>query len=154
MKCLGVTAVATCLFIGLTALAADAPPAAGEATWLESWTKATEAAKAAKKPILVAFIGSDWCSDSKKLDKEVFSTKEFNDWAQKSVILLKLDFPHHTPQDAAIKKQNEDMAAKYKVKGYPTVLLLNAEGKQLGQGGYQDGGPVKWTASITKMLPK
>jgi len=136
---------------------APAPAAAAkkdDGAWTESWDKAIEAAGKANKPILADFTGSDWCSWCQKLDKEVFSTKEFRDWAQKNVILLKVDYPKYTAQDAAIKKQNEDLAKKYKIQGYPTILFLNEDGKTLGKSGYLEGGPEKWIPAAEKVINK
>ena len=40
------------------------------------------------------------------------------------------------------------LAQKYGVRGLPTILLLNKEGKKVGQTGYQDGGPAKYVKSL------
>ena len=99
--------------------------APAESGWLVSWDKAVEQSKKTGKPILADFTGSDWCGWCIKLKKEVFSTPEFTEWAGKNVILLELDFPRKTKQDDAIKKQNKDLMTKYKIKGFPTVLILD-----------------------------
>ena len=41
-----------------------------------------------------------------------------------------------------MKKANSALKEKYKVNGFPTFVVLNAEGKEIGrQVGYSEGGP-------------
>ena len=124
----------------------------------DGWGEDFEAAKAAaakdKKPILVDFTGSDWCGWCIKLDKEVFSKKEFKDYAKENLVLLSLDFPHEKRQSSKIKKQNEALEKKYGVQGYPTILLLDAEGNVIGKTGYQEGGAAKYVEHLKAILAK
>jgi thiol:disulfide interchange protein len=97
----------------------------------EGWTtdldKAFERAKAEKKSVLVEFTGSDWCPPCIAMRKNVFSTKEFVTAASKKYILVELDFPKGDP---AVAKKNQPFADKYKIEGFPTVILFTAEGKE------------------------
>ena len=124
-------------------------------SWLTSFDAAKAAAKKDNKVILADFTGSDWCGWCIKLDEEVFSKPEFQTWADKKVVLLKLDFPRKTELPAELKEQNEGLAKQFGIKGFPTILFLDADGKQLGQLGYQKGGPAKWIeAAEAQMAPK
>jgi protein disulfide-isomerase len=69
-------------------------------------------------------------------------------------VLVKLDFPRSKPQSAAEKKQNQELAQKYEVRGYPTIVVLDSKGKQLGELGYQKGGAAKWIESLEKVTKK
>ena len=84
--------------------------------------------------------GSDWCGWCIKLDKEVFSKEEFKKYASENVVLFLADFPSRKKQAPEVKKQNEALSRGYGVKGFPTVLLLSAEGKVLARTGYRKGG--------------
>lgn len=112
--------------VGVAALTASA-----FASSLEGWStdldKALEKAKAEKKSVLVEFTGSDWCPPCIAMRKNVFSKKEFVDAASKKFILVELDFPKGDPD---LKKKNMPFAEKYKIEGYPTVILLTPEGKE------------------------
>ena len=102
-----------------------------------------------KKLVLVNFTGSDWCSWCKKLQKEVFTTKEFDEYAKKKLVLVEIDFPNQKKQSPDLKKANEALQSKYKAEGFPTIVVLNGEGKELWrQVGYMPGGPSAW---ITKL---
>lgn len=135
------------------ALAASAFLGAAEGGWLTDIAKAKAEAAKAGKPILIDFTGSDWCGWCVKLKKEVFDTPEFTAWAKDKVVLLEVDFPQKKEQSAEVKKANRALAESYKIEGYPTIVIADAAGKELGRLGYQKGGPAAWTASADKVIP-
>ena len=145
-------AVAVGLLFAQAGIAQDAKPAAAEPQWLASFDQAKAESQKSGKPILADFTGSDWCPPCMRLRKEVFDTQEFKDWAAKNVVLLELDFPRNKAQDEATKRTNAALAKQYKIEGFPTVLFLSADGTQLGQSGYQQGGPKPWIANAQKIL--
>lgn len=59
--------------------------------------------------------------------KNVFTKKEFVDAASKNFVLVELDFPNG---DKAVKEKNQPYAEKYKIEGFPTVILFNSDGKE------------------------
>jgi len=122
--------------------------------WHESWDDASKESKKTNKPILANFTGSDWCGWCKRLDKEVFNTPAFAAWAKKNVVLLELDYPMRKQQTAAIKQQNAQLASKYRVPGYPTILFLKSNGDVIGDYGYDSGGPAVWTKKASEILKK
>ena len=124
---------------------------ADEATWETNLPKAQAAAKAANKSVLLDFTGSDWCGWCIKLHKEVFSKPEFVEYAAKNLVLVEVDFPTKKKLSAEQKKANDALAAKYKIKGYPTIIVLNSDGKKVGELGYQPGGPEAFIASLEKL---
>lgn len=132
--------------------AADKAAAKADPVWLTDFSKAKEAAKADKKIILANFTGSDWCPWCVKLEAEVFGTDAFKTWAGKHVVLLRVDFPRKAAQDEAVKKANRALAEQYGIEGFPTVLYLDAEGKKLGQTGYQKGGPEAWIKKAGELV--
>jgi protein disulfide-isomerase len=130
------------------------PLAAQEPTWLTDFEAAKAAAKQEGKVILADFTGSDWCGWCIKLKDEVFSKPEFAEWAKQKVVLLELDFPKKTQLPAELAAQNQRLKKEYGIKGYPTILFLDADGKQLGQYGYDKGGPANWIKQAeAKMTP-
>jgi protein disulfide-isomerase len=64
---------------------------------------------------------------------------------------MEVDFPQTKPQSASVKGQNEKLQEKYRIQGYPTVVVLNGAGKELGQVGYQPGGAAAFIAEIEKL---
>ena len=138
------------LFAGLALLQAGAE----ELTWLTDVPKAVAQAKAEKKLVVLDFTGSDWCIWCKKLHSEVFSKPEFAEYAKKNLVLVEVDFPRGKKQSDALKKANGELQAKYKIEGYPTIIVLNAEGKKVGETGYVDGGAKAWLADFEKKVKK
>jgi len=107
-----------------------------------------------KKPILADFAGSDWCGWCIKLDKEVFSQKFFKDYAAENFVLLLVDFPSQKKLSDAQTEQNESLARKYGVRGFPTVVLLDANGKELDRTGYRRGGPKAYVTHLKDLIGK
>jgi protein disulfide-isomerase len=128
--------------------------ARAEGNWLTDLPKAQAQAKAENKMVMLDFTGSDWCGWCIKLNKEVFSQPEFVEYAKKNLVLVEVDFPKKKELAAAQKKANDALAAKYKIEGFPTIIVLNKEGKKIGELGYQPGGPKAFIASLEKLKSK
>ena len=122
------------------------------AGWATDFEAVQKIANEKELPILADFSGSDWCGWCVKLDKEVFSQDAFKAYAKDNVVLFLADFPHKTPQADDIKKQNKALSQKYGIRGFPTVLLLNADGTVISQTGYQRGGPEKYVEHLKSLL--
>ncbi|MBK1882586.1 thioredoxin family protein [Luteolibacter pohnpeiensis] len=107
-----------------------------KAKWLTRMDKAKQESEETGLPIFVLFTGTTWCPYCIKLEKAVFSEKEFKSYANQHLVLLMLDFgPGGTPNN----RRDEKLAKEFGVKGFPTYFLTNSEGKQLASGGYHDG---------------
>ena len=136
----------------LAAVAMSAGAFASEG-WETDFDKAAAKAKAEGKYMLVDFSGSDWCRWCVKLDNEVFSKKAFEEYAKGNLVLVLVDFPRNkSNQSAAIQKQNNVLAQKFGVRGFPTVFILDPNGKPIDKTGYQDGGPEAYVSYIKKAI--
>lgn len=120
--------------------------------WTESWDLALAASKELKRPVLVNFTGSDWCSWCIKLVNEVFSKDEFQNYAKENLILLKLDFPKNIAQTEALKKQNNALQKQFGIQGFPTILLMDSDGKEINRTGYQQGGAAAYVKHLQTLL--
>lgn len=122
------------------------PPA--ELTWLTDYAAALGQAKKQNRKTLLFFTGSDWCVWCAKLEREVLSTPEFKRYAQDKLVLVKLDFPQKTKLPSGVQLQNDQLAKKYAIEGYPTVIVLDSAGKKVNQLGYSEGGPAPFIADL------
>lgn len=122
--------------------------------WSTDLPKALEQAKKDNKLVMINFTGSDWCGWCIKLDKEVFSQQDFVDYAEKNLVPVKIDFPRSIEQSAELKKANRALQEKYSIEGYPTIVVLNAEGKEVGRLGYRPGGPKAFINGLEKLKQK
>jgi protein disulfide-isomerase len=125
--------------------------AADEMQWQTDLPKAQAQAKKEGKLVVMDFTGSDWCPWCIKLHDEVFSKSDFTDYAKKNLVLVIVDFPRNKTQPEELKKANQALQEKYKIEGFPTVVVLDGDGKQVGELGYQPGGPKAFIASLKKL---
>lgn len=125
--------------------------ARAESAWLTDLPKAQAEAKAGHKLLLLDFTGSDWCIWCKKLHAEVFTQPEFKAYAKDHLVLVTVDFPRGNQLTPAVKKQNAELAEKYGIQGFPTIVILDTEGKQVGELGYQPGGASAFVRELRKL---
>ncbi len=110
------------------------------ADWTTDYKAALDQAKSQQKLVLLDFTGSDWCGYCKLLDKEVFTEQSFKDFADKNYIEVTVDFPQEKQLPDDLQKQNNDLKDKFNIEGFPTLIVLSADGKELGrQTGYDPG---------------
>ena len=105
-------------------------PGKTPAGWTDNFTAAVGKAKAEKKPILALFTGSDWCPPCQQLEKNILLQPAFRDFSKKHLVTLFLDFPREAKIDDGVKKQNDNLAKKFSVEAYPTILILSADGEK------------------------
>ncbi|MGB3774219.1 MAG: thioredoxin family protein [Leeuwenhoekiella sp.] len=119
--------------------------------WHTDFTEAKEVAVAEHKPILLVFQGSDWCAPCIKLEREIWSTEAFKDYAKDHYVMLKADFPRKKKNALEQQQQNKNsaLAAKYNVEGYfPLVVVLDQNGKVRGKTGYKNLTPEEYIKSL------
>jgi len=133
--------------------AAAAPAAAKEPSiWTTDFAAAQAAAALAGKDILLDFTGSDWCGWCIKLKQEVFSTPAFLAAAPEKFVLVEVDFPRDSSKlTSAVRQQNERLQEKFQVSGYPTILLLDAQGRPYATTGYHPGGVSNYLANLAEL---
>jgi thioredoxin-related protein len=107
------------------------------------------------KNILLVFSGSDWCGPCIKLDRDIWKSSEFMEFAKNNLILERADFPKKkqnqlTPE---IKNLNQNLAEKYNKDGmFPLVVVLDKNGKVLGKTGYKNVSPTEYIALLKSFL--
>lgn len=108
--------------------------------WNNSYEKAKSLAKEESKPILLVFSGSDWCAPCIKLEREIWNSKAFTEYAKSNLILLKADFPRRKKNKISPEQMemNKELAESYNHEGlFPLVIALDNEGHILGKTGYK-----------------
>ena len=125
--------------------------ARAESSWLTDYQQAQQKAKANKKLLLLDFTGSDWCGWCIKLRREVFSKPEFKEYADKNLVLMEVDFPRGKEQTQDVRLQNQHLAMQYEIQGFPTIIVLNGEGKKVGELGYMAGGPAAFISELERL---
>lgn len=114
-------------------VALSAASMAAESGWLHDYEAAKKQAKEENKPILINFTGTDWCGWCIKIEKEIFANEEFKAYAKENLVLMEVDFPKKKKQSEELKAQNKKLDKEFKIEGYPTIFLIDAEGKKLSE---------------------
>lgn len=122
--------------------------ARADSEWLTDFDQAQQKAKADNKLVLLNFTGSDWCGWCIKLDREVFSKPEFREYANKNLVLVELDFPRTKQIDRSLLRKNMELAEKFQVEAFPTIIVLNGDGKVVGSLSYDSGVPPDSTKPV------
>lgn len=144
-----------CKWLILFFLMMSAPVMAeDDSIWLTDYEKAKALATALNRPILINFTGSDWCGWCVKLHKEVFAHDEFKDFAMSNLVLYEADFPRRKKVDAKVKAFNRTLFEKYGLRGYPSIVMTDADGKKLVKTGYKEGGPEAYVDHLQVFLDR
>ena len=122
--------------------------------WRTDWEIARVEAEQANKKLILVFSGSDWCIPCIKLEKEIWESSSFLQYAEQYYVLFRADFPKRKKNKLPemIQKLNDRLASKYNSKGYfPLVVVLDAKGKVKGQLGYEKLTPEAYIALIEQL---
>ncbi len=135
------------LVVGLlfTFLAVDAQE------WHMDLNEAKKVATDKGQKIILVFQGSDWCGPCIKLDKEIWSTDTFKNYAKDHFVMLKADFPKRKKNKLVSEQQekNNKLAEMYNKQGFfPHVVVLNNQGKVLGREGYEKISPEEYIKKL------
>lgn len=122
-------ALATFLTLALSLFALTAA-AESKRGWNDNYAQALSEAKQENKAVLLNFTGSDWCGYCIKLDQNVLSKADFQRLAKGSLKLVELDFPNEKRISADVARQNEKLKAQFGVSGFPTLILVDAQGRE------------------------
>lgn len=125
--------------------------------WHLDLSKAKAVAAKQNKTILMVFEGSDWCIPCMKLDRAILSTEEFQKYAKDHYVMLKVDFPKRKknalPEEQ--QKKNNKLAEDYNKAGYfPLVVLVDKNGKTLGETGYKNISVKEYINELEAILKK
>ncbi len=77
-------------------------------------------AKAQQKVVLVDAY-ADWCAQCKELDEKTWPDAAVGEWIARHAVAVRVNGD----------KDRKDLAARFHFSGYPTVLLLDANGREL-----------------------
>ena len=123
--------------------------------WQFDLSIAKEKASEESKHIVLVFQGSDWCAPCMKLDREIWSTDAFKNYAKDNFVMLQADFPRRKANALSESqgKSNALLAETYNKRGiFPFVVVLDHNGKVLGETGYKKSTPEAYIAELNSFI--
>ena len=119
---LGVRAVETFLAVDLLPWgAAAATPKEEHTGWLEQDLEGALAKAKTEHKVVLVDIYAEWCAQCKELDEKTWPEAGVKQWLAQNAVAIRID------TDA----RRKDLATKLQIRSYPTVLMLDAEGREL-----------------------
>ena len=92
--------------------------------WIGSYHTAKKQSIRQNKKILIFFSGSDWCEAGRRLDRDLFRTRAFQDLADRKYVLYNADFPKYTRLGQETEEHNKRLAARYGIHRFPAVVVV------------------------------
>ena len=89
--------------------------------WLEQDLEGALAKAKAEHKFVVVDIYADWCAQCKELDEKTWPDPAVKEWLTANAVAIRID------TDA----KRKDLATSLQIRSYPTVLLLDGEGREL-----------------------
>jgi thioredoxin-related protein len=123
--------------------------------WKTDFEVAKNDANTQNKTILLVFSGSDWCGPCIKLDRDIWQSAEFKEFAKNNLIIERADFPKKKQNQLPpeLKKRNQELAEKYNKDGlFPLVVILDKTGKILGKTGFKNISPQEYITLIKSFI--
>jgi thiol:disulfide interchange protein DsbD len=118
---LGVRSVETGLDVTLLPKGGMAVLKEEHAGWLEQDLEGALAKAKTEHKLVLVDIYADWCAQCKELDEKTWPDPGVKQWLTQNAVPIRID------TDA----RRKDLATKLQIRSYPTVLLLDAEGREL-----------------------
>ena len=112
--------------------------------WIMDLDSAQLLAANEQKKVILVFQGSDWCAPCIRMDRELWHTDAFIQYATDSLIMVKCDFPRKKENKLSKEQQekNDLLAEKYNMAGYfPFVVIFDSNGSIIDSHGFMDDGP-------------
>ena len=95
----------------------------GGIQWLDYDEELVQRAKSEAKPVIIDFT-ADWCIPCREMEHRTFSSPPVIARARQFVT-LRVDLTHST------KPENRSLMERYRVKGVPTVIFLDRDGREI-----------------------
>lgn len=99
--------------------------------WEADFKEAQVIAQKNDRSIAIYFSGSDWCANCLRFRTLVLETSEFQEFAQKNLVLYNADFPRKKKNqlNSSIQQQNNELAERYNAESvFPKLVILDNRG--------------------------
>ena len=97
-------------------------PRSGKLAWASDWDDAFARAKRDNRVVMVEFY-ADWCVWCKRLESTTFTNPDVVGLLADRAVPVKVDG----------EREGRVLAGKYRIDGYPTIVFLSADERELGR---------------------
>lgn len=120
--------------------------------WETDFTAAKKSAKEEEKPLFLFFTGSDWCPYCLRFKDQILDQTSFAEMVSDKFIFVELDFPKSKELPPELVKQNQKLKKKYRIQGFPTVIILSHNLDKLASRGYIPVSPEQYASHLLDIL--
>lgn len=92
----------------------------------------------ANLPVLVVFIGTDWSVACMRMQRRIFQDPAFQNFATDRLIYFPVNARRTPKLDNRETALLQSLVIHFSIKSYPTVILLDPDGKERLRHGYRD----------------
>jgi protein disulfide-isomerase len=120
--------------------------------WLSDYNTARTIAAQSDRFVFLAFTDMAEGEWSRKMEEEILQTTEFQRYARKNLVLVRIDFSPSTTRPEAQAAQDRTLADLFNVRGFPTIVVINPLGQKLLDAKYMKGGPGPFLHELDPIL--
>lgn len=95
--------------------------ATATSVWMEQNLEGAIARAKAEKKLVLVDVYANWCAQCKELDEKTWPDSRVQEWIRNRAVAVRID----------TDRVRKDLATQLGIRWYPTVLILDAEGKEL-----------------------
>jgi len=116
--------------------------------WHTDYRAAVDEARLGKKKLLIVFTGTEWIDICRKFQADILGEPAFAEPVSARFSLLNLEYPEDNklPRQEAVQKSL--LRDAYRVRGFPSVVMTDLQGRPIGLNGYQPVTPEEYAKQI------
>lgn len=119
--------------------------------WQPSYNAAVAASQASSKPILILFTGTNWCPACITLERQVLSKPVFAQAVGEKFVFFKAEIPGSSAEIVQASP-HKFLLDRYRIQRFPTILVINPDGRVLFSVNYQAEGPEAYINELNHKL--
>jgi thioredoxin-related protein len=120
--------------------------------WLSDYNTARTIAAQSDRFIFLAFTDMAEGEWSRRMEEEIFQATQFQQYARKNLVLVRIDFSPSTTRPEAQAAESKTLADLFNIRGFPTVVVINPLGQKLLDSKYMKGGPAPFLRELDPIL--
>lgn len=117
--------------------------------WHDDYAKASALASERGVPLLIAFLGPNWCPFSDQLEADVLAKQEFAGALKNELVFLKVDIPEDWEEG---NFSGEALKERFAVDECPCLVLVEPSGQAIAKLEYLPLHPKEFTSYIRDTL--